>query len=296
MKKFRNFLSEDLYGALVEPQSKASQEASKLSLTYVGFGRYEDPNTQQITHIVQNDRLIPFAKATKTNTFSKQSGDDFGEYNKNLMPEIEQHNKDLSNAYLPETYSDQELDAIENYSSLGYVDINDRLRSLPAGIPAEQIEPTYQGDPIPSQVAALDSALYKSVAPKDFITYAALSGAYSLDSFKSGQILSFKGFRSTTLNPSVALNLSNSYNQDSGRKTSFLLQIHVKKGSNGMYVNEFSNQPGESEFLLPRNTAIRIIEGPSKLVGSNKYTDELNHEVFFFGAETLNMPSNKRRR
>lgn len=287
MKKFSDFLSEDLYGALVEPQSNASQQAKSLGLTYVGFGRYENPQTQQITHIVQNDRLVPFGKATKTNTFTKQSGDDFGEYNKNMMPDIEQTNTELTSAYPPEAYSDQELDAIEEYTGEGYTEINDRLRSLPAGIPANQIEPMYQGDLIPSQINALDSALYKSVAPKDFIVYAALNSSYSIDSFKPSQILKFKGFRSTTLNPGVALNLSNSYNQNTGRKSTFLLQIHVKKGSNGMYLNEFSTQPGDSEFLLPRNTSIRIIEGPSKLVGSNKYTNELNHEVFFFSAETV---------
>jgi hypothetical protein len=73
MKKFKDFLSEDLSGALVEPQSNASKQAKQLGLTYVGFGRYEDPKTRQITHIVQNDRLVPFSKAVKTNTFHQSN-------------------------------------------------------------------------------------------------------------------------------------------------------------------------------------------------------------------------------
>jgi len=55
LKKFSQFMHEDFNAALQEPSSPAAAEAKKLGLQYVGFGRYEDPNTQQITHVVQND-------------------------------------------------------------------------------------------------------------------------------------------------------------------------------------------------------------------------------------------------
>ena len=54
-----------------------------------------------------------------------------------------------------------------------------------------------------------------------------------------------------------------------------------------MYVDDYSATPGEAEFLLPRGTAIKITGGPSKLVGSNKYSNEMNHEVVFFNAEIV---------
>lgn len=289
MKKFDEYrqIREELAGALVEPKSQASAEAKKLNLVYVGFGRYEDPKTQQVTHIVQNGKLVPFSKATKTNSFAKTSGDDFGDYAKNMMPDIEQSHGELSSAYPPEMYDDNELNAIENYSATSYYEINDRLRNLPSGIAADQIEPMYAGDPLPGQVAALDSALKKSKAPKDFIAYASLAPGYSIDSFKPGQNYKFKGFRSLSIDPNVALNYASNTPQAS-RTTSFALQIHVRKGTNGMYLDDFSPQAGEAEYLLPRGAQVKIVSGPHKMVGSNKRTNNLNQEVYLYVAEVIN--------
>jgi hypothetical protein len=286
MKKFRQYMLEDLTGALVEPQSAAAQQAKKLGLTYVGFGRYEDPRTQQVTHIVQNDRLVPFSKAIKTNRFAQDSGDDFGEYNKNLMPDVEQNHNDLTNTHLPEMYDDAELEAVENYTA-NSTEINNRLRSLPTGVPADQIEPMYAGDPIPGHISALDMALSKSVSPKDFLVYASLGNGFSIDSFQPGQIYQFRSFRSTTLDPNVAMNFASKYDQQPSRRSSFVLQIHVPKGSSGMYVNEYSTQSGEAEYVLPRGSAIQIVSGPTKMVGSNKRTNDMNQEVFLFVATVV---------
>jgi hypothetical protein len=286
MKKFNDYIKEDLGGALVEPQSNASAEAKKLGLTYVGFGRYEDPNTQQITHIVQNDRLVPFNKAVKTNTFKKDSGDDFGSYTKNLRPEVEQNHMDLGEYYVPENYDENELAAVETYTGESYLDINERLYSLPTGVPADQIESEYSEDDLPATIAALDSALDKVPAPKDFLAYVSLNDNYNITDLQTGQIFRFKGFRSTTLDPNIALNFS-TRTSSSSRKQSVILQIRVKSGAKGMYVDDYSATPGEAEFLLPRGSAVKIIGGPNKLVGSNKYTNDMNHEVVYFDAELV---------
>jgi hypothetical protein len=285
MKKFNDFIREDLNGALVEPKSASSAEAKKLRLQYVGFGRYEDPNTQQITHVVQNDRLVPFSKAMKTNTFKQQSSDDYGNYVKNLMPEIQTHNSELSSHYTPETYSVDELNAIEAYTGADFLDINDKLYSLPAGIPADQIQPDYDGDDVPQNIAALDNALSKSSAPKDFIVYCGLSSELGVDDFQTGKKFRFKGYRSTSINPNIALNYNSRSTKSATRRQTVLLQIEVKKGSKGMYVEEFSSNPGESEFLLPRGSTLKIKSGLHKLVGSNAYSEDPNLEVVYFNCE-----------
>jgi hypothetical protein len=288
MKKFNEYLHEDLSGALVEPKSASSAQAAKLGLVYVGFGRYEDPRTNQVTHIVNNDRLIPYKKAVKTNSFKKISGDDFGNYMNDLKGDAEQLHDELVDYYLPENFDENELSAIESYTGEDYIDINDKLYSLPTGIPAEQIEPEYSGDNLSDTISALDSALNKMPAPKDFLAYINLGDSYKLEDLSPGKKFRFKGFRSTTLNPSIAMNFGASTTGESRRSQTILIQLHVKKESKGLYVDDFSSVPGEGEFLLPRATAIRITSGPSKLVGSNAYSGQMNQQVLFFSAEIVN--------
>lgn len=282
LKKFSQFINEDLNNALMEPSSNAAAQAQQLGLQYVGFGRYEDPNTQQITHIVQNDRLVPFNRAIKTNSFKSQSQDDYGNYVKQILPEIQNVQNVLYDTYRPEYYQENELDAIEGFTSTDFFDINNKLYTLPAGIKAANIQPEFDGDEIPQKVAALDSALARVKAPQEFLTYVGLGTEYDITSFAPGATFMFKGFRSTTLNPNIALNYNSRVSKTTSRKQTLLLQIKVKKGSKGMYVDDFSANPGESEFLLPRGTRVQVVNGPNKLVGSNAYTGDSGLEVLYF--------------
>lgn len=277
MKKFGEFVKEDLTGALVEPKSDASKEAKKLGLTYVGFGRYED-QTGQVSHVVQNDRLIPFSKAIKSKVYKDLSSDDFGDYTKNLQSDNANNGSlhdTLTSAYAPENYDNAELDAVKAYTDTAYYDINQKLATLPTGIPADQIQPEYDGDNRPALIAALDSAVNKIGAPTDFIGYVGISPDYDLLSLQSAKKLRFKGFRSLSVDPGVVL--------QSGDPT--ILQIKVKAGNPGMYLDDYSTNPGEGEFLLPRGSSIKIISGPSKLSGSNAASQEMNKQVIVYNCE-----------
>lgn len=278
MKKFRDFLSEDLSGALIEPQSNAAKQAKQLGLVYVGFGRYEDQQTGQITHIVQNDRLVPFSKAVKTNTFQQQSGDDYGSYVKAMRPEIDQISVALTNHYKPENYSNEELDAIQMYTGSAYNDVNRKLISLPTGIDAKAIQPTTPDDYVPSIISNLDTAIAKSKSPIDFTVYTGLGGNYDPTTFASGQEMSFKSYRSTSLNPNVVLN---NIGRD-GDQSVALFQIQVQKDTTGIYASDFSQASDESEYILPRGSKIKIVDGPFRSIGSNQYTDEQNLQVKYF--------------
>lgn len=278
MKKFRDFLSEDLSGALVEPQSNAAKQAKQLGLMYVGFGRYEDPKTSQVTHVVQNDRLVPFSKAVKTNTFQQQSGDDYGSYVKAMRPEIDQVSVALTNHYKPENYSNEELDAIQMYTGMAYADVNQRLVSLPTGIDAKSVQPTSPDDYVPNVISNLDSAIAKSKAPMNFTVYTGLGGNYDPTQFAPGQEMSFKSYRSTSLNPNVVLN---NIGRD-GDQSVALFQIQIDKDTNGLYANDFSQASDESEYILPRGAKVKIVDGPSRSVGSNQFTGEQNLQVKYF--------------
>lgn len=282
LKKFNQYINEDLGGALAEPSSNAAAEAKRLGLQYVGFGRYEDPKTQQITHIVQNERLVPFNKAMKSNSFKAASKDDYGNYTKQFMPDIEQHQNFMTDYYKPEYYDENELSAVEQYTGTDYMDINQKLYELPTGIKADQIQPEYDGDPIPQQVAALDSALNKLKTKNEFLVYVGLGTEYDITNFTPGKSFKFKGFRSTTINPNIALNYNSRVNKTASRQQTVMLQIKVPKGSKGMFVEDYSANPGESEFLLPRGSKVKIVSGPNKLVGSNAYTGSSGLEVLYY--------------
>ena len=285
LKKFSQFMHEDFNAALQEPSSPAAAEAKKLGLQYVGFGRYEDPNTQQITHVVQNDRLVPFNRAIKTNSFKSQSQDDYGNFTKQILPQVQGNEGVLIDYYRPEYYQEDELDAIEGFTSTDFMNINQKLYSLPTGITADQIQPEFDGDDVPQKIASLDSALARLKTPQQFLVYAGIGTEYDITNFVPGTSFTFKGFRSTTLNPNIALNYNSRVNKTANRQQTLLLQIKVKKGSNGMFVDDYSANPGESEFILPRASKIKVLSGPNKLVGTNAYTGSNGLEVLFFDCE-----------
>lgn len=266
-----------------DPVSRSAQQAQTLGLKYVGFGRYEDPKTQQITHIAQNDKLVPFKRAVRTNTFKTQNADDIGTYTELMSPEIQELHAVLTAHYSPEKYDDRQLDAIYTYTNAGYVDINNRLSMLPSGVPANKIEPTSPKDTIIDIISSLDSALKKSRAPGDFLTYTKLAQDIDVTGIQAGTSFRFKGYRDTSINMQTVINSSeNSMMSASGRPLVVLLQLRVRKNSPGMYIADYALNSEEGEFLLPRGATIQVVSGPNKLVGSDGATQTMNLEIMYY--------------
>ena len=281
MKKLR----EDLNLASREPSSEASVEAKKLGLVYVGFGRYEDPVTKQVTHIVQNERLVPFAKAMRTNDYKQNSSDDLGKLAQALAPQKAALDGILTQEYAPENFSNEELDAIKQFTDGGYSEINAKLASLPVGIMASQIIPDYDGDTVPDMIKMLDDATTKIKTPVDLNLYTTLSSDVDLNSLVTGATMRFKGFRSGSIDPSIILN---SAKQAGTSSTSYVLQIKVGAGNTGLYAENFSANPEEYEFVLPRGSKVLINDGPNKLIGSNAQLNINKQEIYYFNCELVN--------
>lgn len=277
MKKFsskhKTFFSEDLTSASSEPTSPAAAQARRMGLAYVGFGRYEDPKTRQVTHIVQNDRLVPFSKAVRTNSYAQSSTNDIGNFVKSLKQSTQQTHSELSASYPPEKYSEDELDAIKMFTENG-AQVNQALAALPAGIEAQDIQPTGPGDNTPQIVASLDNALNKSKVSANILTYSALPADMEI---KPGDAFSFKGYRSTSIDLGAVLS------SIQGNKT--VLQTLVPKGAKGMYVDDYSANPGEAEFIVPRGSVVTITGGPSRLRGA---VDGSDTEIVYYTAELSN--------
>lgn len=282
MKKYAEFL-EEVASAPPKPSGPStSEQAKQLGLQYVGFGRYEDPKTRQVTYIVQNGRLVPFDKAVKTNTYAQANGDDFGQLSKQLRPVVQQDMEQLMKTYKPEKYSNEELEAIKLYTDANHDAVNTVLNSLPTGIPAKQIQPLTPTDNTPELVDALDTALARAKTPKDLTLYATLSSAISPKDFGPKTKLNFKGFRSTTINLETAIQ---QLDPSAGGGT--ILQINLKQGSHGMLVDDFSSTPGQGEFILPRGTKLTVQAGPNKMTGTYQSVDN-TLDLYFYNcvAET----------
>lgn len=274
-------LSEDLTNALLVPkQSEAAQQAASMGLKYVGFGRYEDPNTGQITYIVQNEKLVPFARALRTNTYQTHSADDFGTYLNALSPDLEKDLNSLAKAYSPEKYSEEELDAIKQYTDKAYYNVANVLNNLPLGIIGKQIQPANLSDESPKLIAALDKALARTKLPTDVIGYISISPDIDTNQVSVGAKLGFKSYRSTTLSMSTILDQYT--NSGSGGGT--VLQVLLPKGSAGLYADDFSVNPGEHEFILPRSSGIEVLSGPNKLSGTYMSADN-NLDVHFYNCK-----------
>ena len=259
MKRLSEFLSE---------ATDPAAQAKSLGLQYVGFGRYEDPHTQQVTHIVQDGKLVPFNKAVRTNTYVAQSGNDFGNLAKQLKPIVGQDMMDLNKAYQPTKYTNDELSALKSYTDANYASVNAVLNSLPTGIKADKIQPLTPDDHTPELVKSLDSALHKSKTPKDVTAYSIVSDNLSTDHLTPGSIVKFKGFRSTTLNIETAIS-----QVDPTHGGGTLFQMHIPKGSKGMLADNFSSTPGQGEFILPRGSKVKVVSGPTKMVGTYQSPD-----------------------
>jgi len=276
-------IRENLNQIKVEPAGNATTQAKQMGLSYVGFGRYEDSKSQQVTHVVQNDKLIPFKRAVKTNTFKTNNTDDIGAYNQMMSPQTQQIHQYLTAHYTPDKYDDKELDAIYTYTNGAYVDINNRLSSLPAGIPSNKIEPNSIDDPLPDFVASLDSALKKSRLPADIMVYTNVGSSYSPDNLQQGSSFLFKGYRDTSIDLGNVVNNADKNSMGySGRPQINILQITLKKNSKGLYAADYSVNAADTEFILPRSCKITIVSGPQKLVGSDAMSQNLNLEIMYY--------------
>jgi hypothetical protein len=275
-------INEDLNFAKLEPSEKAAKQAKQKGLNHVGFGRYQDPKVGQITHIAQNDALMPYKKAVRTNSFQAQNVDDFGDFSNAMMDAVQSIHDMLIQTYTPEKYDDRELDALFNFTSGQYVDVNNRLALLPADIPANKIEPETPDDPLPDMIASMDSATKKSRAPQDFMVYTSVDIDPDFFDITPGMTFKFRSFRSTSINLSSVVNSVNKDVGPSGRHTVAILQIRIRKNSKGIYVADFSAQPDDNEFILPRGAKIEIIDGPNTLVGSDATSQNMNLEVIYF--------------
>ena len=312
MKKFGEYLTETLADEVKsEPTTAAAAQARKMGLTYVGFGRYAD-SKGQVSYTVDKDRLVPFKKKedihgmyqkihsappepapkkgekpgiSKMQVMSKQA-DQFHttlkrrtkedkKINKEKYKQAVQVNKALNNAYKPELFDTNEIEAIKYYTSQGFDPINRYLyKGHDEGVTPED------ATAIESSVNTLDSAFEGTKAPFPYTVYTGLSGRYDPAKIAPGETYVFRGYLSTSLDYNTAISGFTDLSDKS-----VVLQIEVQKGQKAIHVDGMSDNPGnEMETLLPRGSRVKIISGPHVLsstsLDSDLYSDDFAVNLF----------------
>jgi hypothetical protein len=115
-------------------------------------------------------------------------------------------------------------------------------------------------------IAALDKAMDKTRAPFGFLTY--MGCDYDVDHMEDGKEYLFKAFRSTSIDAEQAETFTGGGGQGydpSRKRKKTIMQIRVPEGSPGIYVEKLTSVTGEKEFILPRNSKIRVKGNPKKI-------------------------------
>ncbi len=138
--------------------------------------------------------------------------------------------------------------SIDAYQGGGYQIINGELR---AGTPLDKMPgKTAQ------VVTNLDSALAKGATPHDMTTYRGVRGDHADELIKranAGGEFKDPSYLSTSVQEKQAKGFARN-----PEYTRAVLVLDVPKGSHGAYLDASSNGGGEAEFLLPRNTTVKL--------------------------------------
>ena len=138
-----------------------------------------------------------------------------------------------------------ELAAVRYYSGSGYHEINGYLRGEKAG-----------SADIMAQIAEIDRVVARSPVTTAFDVFRGISGDYA-DAIRAGGIfigmeISESAFCSTSADPTIARLFSEM------PPGGLLMKVRVSVGSNALDIAPYSAYPSEQEYVLPRDTTVRV--------------------------------------
>jgi hypothetical protein len=124
-----------------------------------------------------------------------------------------------------------------------------------------------------NRASRLDNALRQKALKHDLHVYhgarfdpSKLPGA-KVDSDGNFRVIN-PAFMSTSIAKSTALDFAGSGTTDTSNwegNTKHVLHIHLKPGQHGIYAGSNSSYPSENEFIMPRNTRLRVHHRPTVL-------------------------------
>ena len=114
------------------------------------------------------------------------------------------------------------------------------------------------------QTEHLDSALKKQTLPYPLTVHHGAYADIGKEAAKtSSREVHIPSYTSTSIKPSIANRFSNLHvDPETNKSVTHVLRIHLPKGHHGMYLGTRSQFTNEHEFLMPRNTRLKIGEHP----------------------------------
>jgi hypothetical protein len=181
---------------------------------------------------------------------------------------------ELYKFYSPNMFDKNEINAINEYTSEAFEDINRYLyKGHDEGV-------TNDDDKYLNHlITSLDSAFEDTQAPFPYTVYTGLSSRYKPEKIVAGSEYIFRGYLSTSLSHSTAID---SFADADFSDKPVVLQIEIAKGQKSIYVDPVSTHQGEGETLLPRGSRVKIISGPHIIDSSVVSENESGSQVHLF--------------
>lgn len=171
------------------------------------------------------------------------------------QPNIEEFDKKTKE--LKKQLSEEQKEAISSYVGIGHREINE---TMAYGEPKEKI--IYSDvENIQKDIKLINQVMEKSTVNQNIICY---RGDYLIDfnKYKVGDIIPATSYTSTTFKERLAVQWSKKKGPGGN-----LMEIRVKKGTNGIYAGDNFSEQNEFELILSQNINF-------KLVGITKVKDE----------------------
>jgi hypothetical protein len=185
-------------------------------------------------------------------------------------------NNALYQSYGPQLFSEDELNAINEYSANASDIVNRYLyKGHDDGITPEQDQ--Y----VNGIINGLDSAFEETQAPFSYTVYTGLSQRYNPDKIAPGGEYVFRGY----LSSSIAFQSAIEGQAESGG--SVVLQVEISKGQRSIYTDPMLQYPGDGETLLPRGSKIKVISGPHMIDDSIVSDNPQGNQIYLFHCQLM---------
>ncbi len=137
--------------------------------------------------------------------------------------------------------TEEELQALSDYTGSGYAPINDALRE--GDIPAD----------LEAAIGALDSLLGRQLLRRGRTVYRGLNLG-ELHELEEGDVITELAFMSTTSDVDIARRFAGE-----GSRTNVVLEVLAPGDSHGMDIAHLSEHPAELETLFARGARLRVL-------------------------------------
>lgn len=183
--------------------------------------------------------------------------------------------KQLTSYYSSGLFSEEEIQAISDYTGNSYDAINRYLyKGFDDGTAPEDAE--Y----VENTVNILDGAFNETQAPFAYTIYTGLSQRYNAEDLILGNQYMFRGYVSGTIDYK---NMITSFS-----KTSIILQIGINQGQPSIFVDPITQTSQDLEVLLPRGSRIQLINGP-QIYDEQMIDKSTGNPIMFFTCSLVNV-------